>query len=87
MNTFQIQASIDFIERHKKEFYEGIPEPVLHNFSIQAQHMTIDEAARFIWCFFPYAATLSPYSDIITPAIIENEIRCIEDEIAYNAFH
>lgn len=80
MNTFQEQALKDFIEKHKKEFYEGLPESVLHNFSMRAHDMRIDEAARLLWCFFPCTVTL--YDAIITPALIENEIRCIEDEIA-----
>lgn len=84
MNVFQRQALRDFIEKHKKEFYEGIPEPVLYNFSIQIQYMTLAEAARVLWCFFPCAATL--HGADITPALIEDEIRYMEDEIADNAF-
>ena len=84
MNTFQKQAVRDFIEQHKKELYTGLPAPGLYNFSIQLQYMTLAEAARLLWCFFPYAATL--HGATITPALIEDEIRYMEDEIADNAF-
>lgn len=84
MNTFQRQAVRDFIEQHQKEFYEGLPSPVLYNFSIQLHYMTLAEAARVLWCFFPCAATL--HGADITPSLVEDEIRYLEDEIADNAF-
>lgn len=84
MNTFQRQALRDFIEKHKKEFYEGLPAPVLYNLSIQTQYMTLTEAARLLWCFFPCGATL--HGADITPSLIEDEIRYLEDGIADNAF-
>lgn len=72
MEKIEHVAFCDFIDEHAIDFYESVPVAVLENVKIQIMDMSVEDAARVVWCFFPASYELS--GETTTPNNINADI-------------